>query len=362
MSLPNLNAQQQQDILSEWNNRPDNPPSLLELIRVAYPDNPELDGRTKEGKAVKAFLATRQIRARASHEYKHKGVLKLDEEKKEFIVNNAGMMTAVEIARILFKDDKISNLSQETRTVNDFISTLNIESAQNDNSVPQGEYKPPTNADRAITRVNKYVLHGINKNKITAKQKRDINSLIGYLHTYRFLHQINNYETIEDRELFESSFVRYTHDKEDLTQEEVDQYIVLSVEVVIAVNIQRRVEHLQRLLDQSADDSEGRRIAMSLVESINTAQTEYNQSVNRQHKLLGDLKEKRSDKLKSQLKSNASILNLVEMWKEEESRQKMIAIAERRKKIVSEEVDNLSNMDDIKCKILGLSRDEALDG
>ena len=278
-------------------------------------------------------------------------MLEINEEEKEFIINNAGMMTAVEMARILFKNKKISNLSQETRTVNDFISTLDIDTAQNTNDVPQGVYKPPTNIHRAVTRVNKYVLNGIDKSRLTAKQKRDLTSFIRYLHTYRFLYQINSYDTNEDRELFESSFVRYTYDKADLTQEEVDQYIVLAVEVVIAVNIQRRVEHLQRLLDRLADDSEGRRIAMALVESINTAQTEYNQSINRQQKLLGDLKQKRSEKMKSRLHGNASILNLVEMWKEEETRKKMIAMAERRKIVIKEEIDSLSSMEEIKCKI-----------
>ena len=47
-------------ILNEWNSREDNPPSLLELIRIAYPDNPDLDGRSKEGREIKAFLATRK--------------------------------------------------------------------------------------------------------------------------------------------------------------------------------------------------------------------------------------------------------------------------------------------------------------
>ena len=45
------------------------------------------------------------------------------------------------------------------------------------------------------------------------------------MHTFRFLHQIGTYNIETDRELFESSFVRYTWDKPDLTQEEVDQYI-----------------------------------------------------------------------------------------------------------------------------------------
>ena len=100
---------------------------------------------------------------------------------------------------------------------------------------------------------------------------------------------------------------------------------------------------------------------MALVESINTAQTEYNQCVNRQQKLLESLKEKRSDKLKKQIQNNASILNLVTLWKEEESRQQMIQLAELRKKDLKEEVDNLSSMSDMKAKILGLTEGEVLD-
>ena len=181
------------------------------------------------------------------------------------------------------------------------------------------------------------------------------------MNTYRFNHQINTYQAETDRELFESSFIRYTYDKSDLTQEEVDQYIVLSSEVVIAANIQRRKEHLTAMLDAIVEDSDGR-ASMSLVEVIGKVETEYNQSVKRQQQLLGDLKEKRSDRLSKQVKENASILNLVQMWKEEESRKKMIHLAELRKQKVDEEIQKLSSMDEIKCRIMGLSEDEALNG
>ena len=181
------------------------------------------------------------------------------------------------------------------------------------------------------------------------------------MHTFRFNHQINNYETQNDRDLFESSFIRYTYDKPDLTQEEVDQYIVLSSEVVISANIQRRKEHLTAMLDAVVEDTDGR-ASMSLVEVIGKVETEYNQSVNRQQKLLGDLKEKRSDRLSKQIKENASILNLVQVWKDEESRKKMIHLAEMKKEVIKEEVERLSSMDEIKCRILGLGEDEALNG
>ena len=93
------------------------------MIRVAYPDN-EYDGRTKEGRAVKKFLATRQIVADGAHVYKPKEKIELTQEHKEYISNNAGMMSPVEIARIIFKDNKITNLNQEARAVSDYAATL----------------------------------------------------------------------------------------------------------------------------------------------------------------------------------------------------------------------------------------------
>jgi predicted RNA-binding protein with RPS1 domain len=357
MSSFNLTEDQEKIVLEEWNSRPDSPPSLLELIRLAFP-NQDLDGRTKEGKAVKAFLASRSIKARAAHEYKAKTKMDLTEEDEIFIKNNLEFMSSVEMARILFKDPSLSNLNQEARVVSDFIKELEPTTAfESPDEVPTEKYKPPKTFDKTLFKVNKYTNGSINKNKITSKIQKNIESLINYINTYRFCYQINTYVTTTDRELFESSFVRYTHDKPDLTQEEVDQYIVLSSEVVISASIQRRKEHLTGLLDDIVEDANGR-ASMSLVEAIGKTETEYNQSVNRQQKLLNDLKEKRSDRLKNQIKENASILNLVKVWKDEESRVKLIKLSEIRRKSVKDEAKNLSSMDEIKARILGLDEDE----
>tara|TARA_B100001123_G_C15342500_1_gene1035583 strand:- start:3313 stop:4431 length:1119 start_codon:yes stop_codon:yes gene_type:complete len=360
-----LSSDGQNSIIEEWNSNKENPPSLKKLVQVGFPEIPEelQDGRSKYGKCIKAFLSSVNISAKKAHESKSKDIV-LTEEHKEFIVNNVGTMRGHEMARVLFEDHKLNNLSSEARVVNDYIATLPsqvsvFEPESNEEIV---EYKPPKTFDKTLARINKFVLDGVDKNNIPASTKKGINALIGYMHTYRFLHIINGYDSFTDRELYESSFIRYTYDKPDLTQEEVDQYIVLSAEVVISSNIQRRVEHLQALLDQNADQTDGARISMALVESINTAQNEYNQCVNRQQKLLNDLKEKRSDRLKNQIKENASILNLVQLWKEEESRKKLIELAERKKQVISEEVDKFEDMDDVKCRIMGLSKDEAVNG
>jgi hypothetical protein len=360
-----ITPEQQSLILDKWNEGGSkNPPSLNELIRVAFPDVENADGRTKEGRAVRAFLSSKDIAPRSLHDYVPKKKLKLTSEHKEYIENNAMMMKGFEIARIIFDDPSLSHVSQEARTVNDYIKTLDFsdDSFNEEQGIVRDDYKPPKTFDKTLHRINKYILEGIDKNKITARQRNEINCLIGYLSVFRFNHQINSYDDTTSRELFESSFIRYTYDKSDLTQEEVDQYIVLSGEVVISANIQRRVEHLQRLLDDVANDPEGARISMSLVEAINTAQNEYNQCVNRQHKLLGDLKQKRSDKMAKKIHANASILNLVEAWKDEESRKKMIQLAQLQKASLEKEIDNLTTMDELKSRILGLSRDEALNG
>tara|TARA_B100000676_G_scaffold135394_2_gene134301 strand:+ start:1222 stop:2301 length:1080 start_codon:yes stop_codon:yes gene_type:complete len=357
-----LNDENQQKILDAWNSSKDEPPSLMELTELCFGEG--FDGRSKEGRAVKDFLATRQLRARASDEYQAKGLLNLTKDQEEFIDNNLSSMKAVEIAKVMYRNEQLTNLSQETRTVAEYIknNSEGMQPYERPENVPTDEYKPPKTIPVIMARVNKYVLNGIDKEKLSPKIKKDLKSLIGYLHTFRFNHQINSLAATTDRELFESSFIRYTFDKGDLTQEEVDQYIVLATEVVIAGNIQARIEHLQGLLDDSADDTEGRRIAMSLVEAISSRQTEYNQSVNRQQKLLNDLKVKRSDRIKQMSEASASVVNLVEMWKEEESRKQMIQLAELRKEALSEEINKLSDMDEIKSRIMGISEDEVLNG
>ena len=355
-----LKSSQKELIINEWNSRPNNPPSLLELINIAFPDQ-GLDGRTKEGRAVKAFLASRDIKARASHEYQSKKEIKLSEEDKLFIQNNLEFMSSVEMGRLIFKDNNLTNLNQEVRVIADYVKELTSSDQsvpfEPTEEIPAEEYKPPKTFDKTMYRVNKYVHDTINKEKITSKDKKNVKALIGYLNAYRFSYQMNTYTNNTDRDLFESSFIRYTHNKDDLSQEEVDQYIVLSSEVVIAANIQRRKEHLTRLLDNVVEDSDGR-ASMSLVEAIGKTETEYNQSVNRQQKLLESLKEKRSDRLKKQIKENASILNLVRLWKEEESRQNLLHLAEMRKKTVDEEVQKLSDIDEVKARILGLGEDD----
>jgi len=364
-----LNEDHKRKALDEWNSRPEDPPSQQEIIDCTgyrSPDGTIPDGRSKFGRQMKAFMASKECKPKGAHEHRIKGPVDLTEEHRAYLDGNRALMTGFEMAKILF-GNLISPLSRETLTVNEYLASQG-QTRQRPAQVSQREgqrveYRAPRSLDKILQRYNKYFhLHPLNKESMLSRERKNLEVLMKYMNTYRFSHQMGTYASVTDRELFESSFIRYTNDKNDLTQEEVDQYIVLCIEVVIASNIQMRVERLQNMLDDTADDTEGRRISMGLVEAVSSRQSEYNQCVNRQQKLLESLKEKRSARLSKEIKESASILNLVQLWKDEESRKKLIKLAELRKSVLKDEVENLSTMDEVKSRILGLSEEEVLNG
>ena len=291
--------------------------------------------------------------------------IELTDAQKEFIVNSLETMSPVEMARELFGNPSLTNLSIEARSVSEFIKTLGAaKTFSSADEVPTEEWKAPNTFERTLARINRYLkMAPLDKDKLTVKQNRDINSLMRYLNVFRLEKQIQTYQTKTDRELFESVFIRYTFDKSDLTEEEIDQYTILANEAVKERKIQARSETLEQLLDaQSGGGDEKTKIAMTLVEAIGKCQTEYSACIKRQQDLVNSLKEKRSDRISKSAKENASILNLIEIWRAERTRVDLIKLAQIRKDKVKEEIERLSSMDDVKCRILGISREEALNG
>jgi hypothetical protein len=355
-----LSNEQKLAVLKCWNSDPLSPPSISDLVKLTFPSAPSFDGRTKYGRAIRFFLSEKGLEATTS-EFKAKGFIELSEEQKEYILNNANAMKPLEMARVLFKNPNLAVTSQEARSVFNHIKTLDINLVLNTgDETPTEDYKPPKTVDHVVARINKYKRDaGFDAKKLSPRQKKQCSSLISYLHTYRFIHQMNTYQSVGDRTLFESTFIKYAFDKEDLTEEDVDQYIILAGEVVIASSIQGTISLLQEEQDRIV--AEQGKMSMVLVEAINTARTEYNASVKRQQSLYKDLVHERSKRIKAE-KEGASILNLVALWKEEKSRKQLLKIGEDRKVKLKEAIDELSTMEDVKARIYGISEAEILDG
>lgn len=361
-----LSSDFEKKLLTLWNKDPDNPPGLKELTQQLF--GHECDGRSNEGRAVKRTLAKHNIRAASTFDPKEASqpvaAVELSEAHKLFILNNAKTMSSLEIARTIFNNPQLTPLHAESRVVQAFIKTLLptvvwSPGGGGDNDVPTAAYAPPKNIEQAMERVNYYINFCLSAAKLSPQNKKCLSMLIGYLHTFRFQAQMNNYISMRDRHLCEDAFIRATWDKPDLAQEEIDQYIEYSNQVVNSFTVQRRKNQLEAQLEEIVtSNDESLKISMSLVESIGKASTEYHQCLARQQKLLDDLKEKRSARLSKQVKENASILNLIQIWRSEEGRKEMMVHADKEQESVGKEVERLSSMADIKARVLGLTKDE----
>jgi len=356
-------------------------PNLSELTRIVF-KNEYLDGRSKEGRCIKEYISEFKIgKIKVNVIEKVEPYVLSDEQKGEISLAIKDLdFGSLTFTRKLFNDDSISALHREHRAVQGYIRYLDDQDDKKNLRVGESgdfqsivynpssnlkrpqiasdQYRPPATFVQVIARINKYLNYGWREENLKRAQIKSAEALSTYLKIFRFLYQINSYSRQEDRELFEDAFIRYTHDKDDLSQEEIDQFITLSNEVVIAADIQRRIEYLRISLDEMASESDGKKISMSLNEAINNAQTEYNQCISRQDKLYKSLTVNRSKRIEERRNENASILNLVYAWKQEENRERMIALAERQREALKEEVEKLSSVDEFKAIIRGIDPKE----
>jgi hypothetical protein len=361
-----LSEAQEKLLLDTWNKNPNNPPSIKDLTVAIFGEG--YDGRSLQARSIKMALAEHNLKATTTADYRSKSLdIELSESHKTYIQNNVSTMNSLEIAKIIFANPVLTNLHAECLAVNNYIKTLNprVKYCHGTGAdVPQTkEYEPPKTFDSILKKVNTYINYVPDREKITPTQRKNLDKLMEYLHTYRLVSQMNNYQTEKERRLCEDAFIRATYDKPDLAQEEIDQYIEYSNQVVQGFNIQRRSNALQENLEEiSGHDPDTMKISMSLVEAIGKASTEYHQCKQREQKLLDDLKEKRSARMSKQVKDNASILNLIQAWKSEETRIEMLKHAEKEQAAIADEVEHLSSLSELKARILGLSKQDILYG
>jgi hypothetical protein len=342
---------------------------LANLTKRIFNDD-SLDGRTKHAQAIKEYcklkdykLSTRFIAA--------KGMIPLNDEQKRYIENNFRVKGYMEMARELFQNPKLSQLSLECRTiiqyVKDFeykIKEANEQAAKNQkdlefNVITVGEtraedpYRPPKTLKQVIEKVNFYLNYGWEESSMKKHQRQWTEQLKKYLSIFRFVYQINSYAMEKDRALFEDAFIRYTHDKPDLTQEDIDQFITLCNQIVRAAEIQRRIEALRVTM------AEGE-ISMKLNEAVNILQNELNACETIKKNLYNDLTTKRNKRLEEKTDGIEKLSNLVHAWKDEEFRQRTIHLAELEKAKVKDEVNKINSMSAIKSLLKGASIDELI--
>lgn len=352
MAQVELTEDQQAFIDENYNKTPD----LLQLTRQVFM-NESLDGRSKEGRAVRQYMAQKDYKYNTTKHQKVKGI-KLSKEQKEFILENADSgMKAYEIANILFKDRNITPLSKETLQITEFIKKNAPEKAHPADSAVGQKYKPVGDMAKVIELINECADQDLHIDRLRVQDRKAIETLIGFLKAPRLVQTINNYTNKNDRALFEAEFIRATWDKPDLTSDEVNLYINVCIDYINLMNIQKAIDKLNHMFEQCEDQ---RDMTVRLAELLKTKSEEYNQCEKRMESLITRLNGDRAKRVQNKQQQNASILNLVQLFQEEEEREVMIKIAEMQKAAVSEEADLLESMPDWKARVLGLRKEDVI--
>ncbi|NJO59146.1 MAG: hypothetical protein HC836_12660 [Richelia sp. RM2_1_2] len=326
---------------------------------------PGLDGRFKEGRAIKKFLIQNKLNPKLSHKYTKKiDEFELTEDQKEFIRNNASNNKAEDLAKEIFEQTLNPN-DTRLRAVKKFCELLdpNLRYKPEDNEVTN-KYYPPKNHTQAMRKIEKWVqTKNFAKNPPRQFDLQCFDKLISYMHNFHFLHIINQYYEQDKRDLFESTFVRYIHDKPDLIEEELDQYIDLCSDIVHAETIRHDRLIYQKIRDEylNQEDVEKKKLSYTMVEYLGKLETELNNTKKRIEKNYERLVSNRAERLANQHSANASVHALVLAMQDAEKRAAWVAIAKKRKEQLRNEQRRLSDLDNLKAEIFGLSESEAVD-
>lgn len=330
-------------------------PDLIELTRAVFKDG-TIDGRSKQGRAVREYLASKEIKYKTTKHEEVKPIV-LTEEQKQFIEQySQDGMSSYQIAQLLFPDDEVKKLGREQRTVGNYLDAVKKRKRE-ENRLERNKYDGPTNISECIERVNLYTDAGLIESEMKAMERKSIESLFRFLKSPRFTQIISNYHKEEDQDLFEAEFIRATWDKPDLSADEINLYVNVCVDYINLKNISSHMEKLNRMFDEADEQQE---LTVRLSELLKTKSEEYNQCEKRQESLIQRLAGDRAKRISQRQDQNASILSLVESFQNEEERKLMVKMADMQKKAIKEEAEHLESMNEWKSRILGISKGDVI--
>lgn len=349
-----LTEEQKNEVKRLFKDHPD-----LKYLTATIFKNEKLDGRSKEGKAIRQFLIDEGLEYKTSEIPKVEAVELTEENKKFLLSDQVGIgCKPIELTRILFEDKDVKPLGIENRTVIEFLKEHRPEILNEDEIAVTEKWFPPTQMTAAIKRVNRWAGKELHHERLNTKDKKSCEQLLIYFKSKRFSTFINSYRNLADRDLFESEFVRSVWDKPDLTIDELNLYITVCANYVRQKHIQRRLDILNNKLDEM--DDAGEDVTMRFNELIKNTSEELNACEKRIEQLIQKLNGDRAKRIDAQGKNSVSIIALVEAFQTHEERERFVKMAEMENTLAEQEVDRLESFDEIKARILGITKRELI--
>jgi hypothetical protein len=296
-------------------------PNLLELTRQVFED-PNIDGRSKEGRAVREFLAEENLEYKTTKRDKVPDI-QLTDQQIEFIKAQAqNNLSAYQIAEILFPDINIKRFCKEHMTIVEFLREYEPAYVHETETALNKTYNAPKIFSTALKKINSFTMREMHEDKLTHDEIDCIESLMRSLSAPRFVQVISNYNSMKDRELFEAEFVRATWDKPDLTSDEINLYINVCVDYINLKNISSHIEKLNTMFNEVEDQQD---MTVRLAEVLKSKTDEYDKCEKRMESLIKKLNGDRAERLKNRRQDNATIISLVKSFQVESERAEKIS-------------------------------------
>lgn len=342
--------------------------NIRELIRLVFND-PNLTMRNDpQIKAVRQALAAMGKVSGPPPSKKEEELLEelVTEEHKEYIRNNIQDSNGpLEIARIIFDNPNLLPSSKQCRAVHIYCRQLDPNYKKEDKIVEELDYSVPKSAIHLIGRVNKYAVNkasgsrALDSAKLSSADTQKLEALLSYMRMPQFKVEADKFTRQIDRDVFESTFVANCWDKPDMPAEHVLQFIQLSSLVAKSNLIDRMMQKMDDRVNEALDDNTP--LKMNDVEALDKLRAKSTESMKQISALIKALTGERARLTDEKRAGSASMHNLVDSWKKQDDRQKIIQLAERRQKAaLKEEIERFSSMDSLKAELFGLNRDNII--
>ncbi len=364
----------QQDIIRMyWDKDP------LDVVAQKAFGNPALTLNSPETLVVRAFVATLGESPKPVAPVKREKPVALTEDQKNNIrvlMEQDEPPTVKEVVEMIYGEiPDLSHLHGEYRLVHAFIKEIREDALDMwDEPVDRRRYNPPVKLQSVIGLANRYVGNPHEPGRalydlaqLKKNQEANLHALLSYLQTSHFVTRACLYQKQADRDLFESTFVRHVHDKAaDILPEEVDIYITIAVETVRVSQFDRDIALQERVRNNALESANGDenkvKLSMSLVESISTMMTKRDSSSKLVLTLINNVAGKRAERLNSKGGNVDMLINWLNLWMAEKTREDMLAMAEKHREEDEQEFDRIKNLDQMVALMAGLSKEEAATG
>jgi hypothetical protein len=359
MVVPELTDAQKAYIEKNWDQ------DLRALTQAVFPDKP-ITLRHIECRAVRQHIGTlgKQVAMPVTD---HKAALMtvLTQEHKDYIGQNyMDANSPLELAKTIFQNPRLIEVSRECRAVNAYINQIDPTYKKDDDLAEDIEYKPPSSMLQLMHRVNKYAqMDGktLSAERLSEQNKRQLEALLGYMKAPLFKSEADKYIKKTDREVFESTFIANCWDKPDLSNEHVIQFIFLSGLIVKQNVCDRQLQKVEHLIAEKLDgDLTNGRLSKNEVDMVNQLREKTMDILKQVGTLIKTLTGQRADMIKEKVLGSASMHPLVEAWKRQEDRRRIIKLANKPREDLKKEVERLSSMDSLRAELFGLDKDDII--